>query len=285
MRPCASVSGTRCTRWPPDSNLSFANTPLPDDARDDLAESAEIGRRFGHHLHLPALALGVARVHAEQVAGEERRLVAAGARADLQEDVALVVRIARQQHRLQLAADAREPFLGALPLLFRERLHLRIVGQLGGRRQVGLRTRVIAEARDDGIDLRVLARHRAIAVHVARRVLRGEQMVELTQADGELVELGAKRRFHWSGTNVGLCEADAYRTSSPRKRGPSVVLARKPLGPRLARGRRSSIVSLRLAGRRVGQVVDALQQRDQLRALGLAGGVERLRAARAAACW
>ncbi len=22
MRPCASVSGTRCTRWPPDSNLS-----------------------------------------------------------------------------------------------------------------------------------------------------------------------------------------------------------------------------------------------------------------------
>jgi hypothetical protein len=23
MRPCASVSGTRCTRCPPDSNLSF----------------------------------------------------------------------------------------------------------------------------------------------------------------------------------------------------------------------------------------------------------------------
>ncbi len=23
MRPCASVSGTRCTRWPPDSNFSF----------------------------------------------------------------------------------------------------------------------------------------------------------------------------------------------------------------------------------------------------------------------
>ena len=23
MRPCVSVAGTRCTRWPPDSNLSF----------------------------------------------------------------------------------------------------------------------------------------------------------------------------------------------------------------------------------------------------------------------
>ena len=29
MRPCASVSGTRCTRWPPDSNLSFEYAPLP----------------------------------------------------------------------------------------------------------------------------------------------------------------------------------------------------------------------------------------------------------------
>src|SRR6185312_4679323 len=29
MRPCASVSGTRCTRCTPDSNFSRANTPLP----------------------------------------------------------------------------------------------------------------------------------------------------------------------------------------------------------------------------------------------------------------
>ncbi len=29
MRPLASVSGTRCTRWTPDSNFSRANTPLP----------------------------------------------------------------------------------------------------------------------------------------------------------------------------------------------------------------------------------------------------------------
>ncbi len=29
MRPLASVSGTRCTRWTPDSNLSRAKTPRP----------------------------------------------------------------------------------------------------------------------------------------------------------------------------------------------------------------------------------------------------------------
>ena len=29
MRPCVSVAGTRCTRWPPDSNFSFEYTLLP----------------------------------------------------------------------------------------------------------------------------------------------------------------------------------------------------------------------------------------------------------------
>ena len=29
MRPCVSVAGTRCTRWPPDSNLSFEYAPSP----------------------------------------------------------------------------------------------------------------------------------------------------------------------------------------------------------------------------------------------------------------
>ena len=30
MRPPASVSGTRCTRWTPDSNFSRENTPRPE---------------------------------------------------------------------------------------------------------------------------------------------------------------------------------------------------------------------------------------------------------------
>ncbi len=29
MRPCVSVAGTRCTRCPPDSNLSLEYAPLP----------------------------------------------------------------------------------------------------------------------------------------------------------------------------------------------------------------------------------------------------------------
>src|ERR1043165_606742 len=49
------------------------------------------------HVDLPALRLGVADVHAHHFRGEERGLVAAGAGADLDEDVLLVVRILRLQ--------------------------------------------------------------------------------------------------------------------------------------------------------------------------------------------
>src|SRR5690606_41602754 len=52
------------------------------------------------HDALPiSLALGVAAVHAEQVAGEDRRLVAAGAGAHFQEQVGLVARVARHQQQ------------------------------------------------------------------------------------------------------------------------------------------------------------------------------------------
>jgi hypothetical protein len=45
--------------------------------------------------------LGKAAVHAEQVAGEQRRFVAAGAGTDLQEHVGSVVGVPRQQQGLQ----------------------------------------------------------------------------------------------------------------------------------------------------------------------------------------
>ena len=43
---------------------------LPNDARDDLLVAAHLARTFRDHLNLPALAFGVACIHAEQIAGE-----------------------------------------------------------------------------------------------------------------------------------------------------------------------------------------------------------------------
>ena len=61
MRPCVSVAGTRCTRWPPDSNFSFEYAPLPIDAGDDFLVAAQFAFAGGDDLDLPALALGIAR--------------------------------------------------------------------------------------------------------------------------------------------------------------------------------------------------------------------------------
>ena len=65
------------------------------DEQDRVLEAAHAGDGGIHHLDPPPLALGVLRVHAHQLGREERGLVAAGAGADLEEDVLLVVRIAR----------------------------------------------------------------------------------------------------------------------------------------------------------------------------------------------
>ena len=104
----------------------------PDDARDHLLVAAELGGRCRHDLDLPAVALGVARVHPEEVAREERRLVAAGAGADLEEDVALVVRVLRQQHLLQVGGERGHLVPRDRPLLVCERAHRRVLRELVG---------------------------------------------------------------------------------------------------------------------------------------------------------
>ena len=97
MRPCASVSGTRCTRCTPDSNFSLANAPRPRISATISLKPPLVPSLVGDDLGLPALLGGVALVHPEQVAGEQRGLVAAGAGADFQDHVALVHRVLRHE--------------------------------------------------------------------------------------------------------------------------------------------------------------------------------------------
>src|SRR5207342_1271213 len=73
------------------------------DARDDFLEAAMFAgiRRFD--FDAPALAFGVTRIHAIQVAGEDRGFVAAGAGAHFQIQVAFVACVARDELRHQFA--------------------------------------------------------------------------------------------------------------------------------------------------------------------------------------
>ncbi len=101
MRPCVSVSGTRCTRCTPLSNLSLAKTPRPLISGHDLLVPAGGALAFGQDLDPPSLEFGVAGIHAEQIPGEKRRLVATGPRTDLEDRALLVRGILRQQKEAQ----------------------------------------------------------------------------------------------------------------------------------------------------------------------------------------
>src|SRR6267142_42796 len=98
--------------------LELGVSALPDDARDDLLVSADVARRLGYHLHLPALALGIARVHSIEIPREQRGLVSARPRADFEKDIALVVRVLRQKELLQFRLERGETLATHLDLAF-----------------------------------------------------------------------------------------------------------------------------------------------------------------------
>ena len=96
-----------------------------------------------------------------------------------------------------------------------------------------------------------------------------EQPVELGETGGQLVELAAERRFHamrLSGRGFELAQID--RRSDARS-GACAPMRNDALKRVVAKA---------------SEPVDALERGDQLRAFRFAGGVERRRAAHAAAC-
>ena len=99
----------------------------------DVLVAAEVGVLGVDDLGLPADALGVAQVHPQQVAGEQRGLLAALARLDLQDDVLVVVGVARDQQVLEPLLQPRDALLELGRLLGERRV---LGGQLLGGGQV-----------------------------------------------------------------------------------------------------------------------------------------------------
>src|SRR5438270_862386 len=114
------------------------------DAGDHLLEATHVAGALRDELDLPAIALGEARVHPEQVAGEQRRFVAAGAGAYLEEDIALIVRILGQERTLQLLLQSLHGGGCSLRFVLGVSLHLRIAEELACGREVALRLLPVA---------------------------------------------------------------------------------------------------------------------------------------------
>ena len=159
------------------------------DFRDDLLVAAHRAFAGGDHLDLPALLGGVALVHAEQVAREQRCLVAAGAGANFEDDVALVHRILGKERELDLLLERRAPLLELWLLGGRHRPHF---GVGGGIRDEGIEAvdlgddvAIVPHRLDHGTELGELARELDIGLgrHLRRklafdRLVAREQRIE-----------------------------------------------------------------------------------------------------------
>ena len=87
------------------------------DHKADLLEAAEFGRVGIQHLALPALCLGVHGIHPVEHARKERGLLAACAAPYLDDDVLVVVGVARKQQHLEPFTALGRPLPGAVKLL------------------------------------------------------------------------------------------------------------------------------------------------------------------------
>ncbi len=176
--------------------LQLRERGIAGDAHDHFLVAAQIRRRLAHDLDLPALPLGIARVHAQQIAGEQRAFLAAGAGADFQDQVAVVVGVLRQQQRLQAGLQFFELRARGIDLVAGKGLHLRVVEQRLRGGQIVLGLPVMRILLGHGRQLGMLARQLAVLLHVRGRVFAREQGVDFVEALGQLVELGLHAGFH-----------------------------------------------------------------------------------------
>ena len=161
---------------------------LAADARHHLLVAAVLAGTLADDLAAPAAQFRVAHVHAQQVAGEQRRLGAAGAGAHLDKDIALVVRVARQQQALQLRQQTFR--LGT-------RLGQGVLGQfrhlrVGEHLLRGLDLLLVGVPGAEGMyhrfELRILLAQFAEALGVVLDLRLGQQRGDLAEAFGQLLE-------------------------------------------------------------------------------------------------
>ena len=184
---------------------------LADDAADHLAVAAVLARILGDEFDGPAVALGVARVHAQKVAREDRRLVAAGTRTDLEEDVALIVRVLRHEQFAQCGFVGGDCAFEAARFLIAEsaQLGIRVGGELACRGELALEREVCAVARRERFEARVLHRQLAKLPRASGRVRVGEQPADLFGAFERAIEALADRVFHGGAEFSGIAAPSA----------------------------------------------------------------------------
>ena len=147
---------------------------------------------------MPTLPLGKARVHAEQIAREQRGFIATGARANFEEDIALIRRIFGKERECQFFLDALDIGLRGVDLFLRHVAHFRVSEHFLRADSIGLTRLKLRKQRRDRLDVASLPRQRAVAIHVVGHRGIRQQALHLHQPARELFKLDAKSVFHGS---------------------------------------------------------------------------------------
>ncbi len=142
-----------------------------------ILDTAQFGGVLALQRHRPAALFRIPHVHAQQIAGEQRGLLAAGAGLDLHDRVARVVGIARNQRGAQLLLDGGKLTFQTLGLLG----EIRILGRhfLGGF-QIVLHLLVGGVGGDDGAEFGVATTQLAHFVRIRRDLGLGHLLFDIT---------------------------------------------------------------------------------------------------------
>lgn len=124
MRPPASVSGHTLDAVHARLIFQARKHVLALDRGDHFLETAKLSFIGLHDLDLPAVEIGITLVHAQQVGREQRRLIAAGSRAHLQDDAFLVGFVLGQQQQLDAMLQIGQARGQRIAFLARKLAHL-----------------------------------------------------------------------------------------------------------------------------------------------------------------
>ena len=163
--------------------------PIAADDKVSFLNAAQLRIVVVEQLHAVPPLFRVHRIHAVEVGGKKRALLPAHAAADLDNDVFVVVRVARQEQHAQLVKKALFFRLGSVQFLLRHVLELGIGYKLQRLHDVVLALLVRAVGLHHGGKLLLLARERAQLLWVSVNFRHFEQLADLVIAARELFEL------------------------------------------------------------------------------------------------
>ena len=150
------------------------------DEKGDLLKAADLRRIAAQDLRPPALPLGIARIHTEKARRKECRFFSSDTAANLNNDVLVIVRIARQEENRQLLCEDIARCFRLCNLLGEHLLHLGI--RLGEHFLVlvdGCKCPLIGGIRlDDRRECRVLTRVTLPFFHICHHVGIAEECLQ-----------------------------------------------------------------------------------------------------------